>query len=103
MVFMATDREPFQMELRDLHALIAIAETGSLSAAARRSHLTQPALTASLKRLEQAVGLRLLTRHSRGAVLRPRAVLAAQEAVTEACATLARRGVWAAQLCAKVP
>lgn len=57
------------MELRDLHALIAIAETGSLSAAARRSHLTQPALTASLKRLEQAVGLRLVTRHSRGAVL----------------------------------
>ena len=30
------------MELRDLHALIAIAETGSLSAAARLSHLTQP-------------------------------------------------------------
>ena len=69
MVFMATARVPFQMELRDLHALIAIAETGSLSAAARRSHLTQPALTASLKRLEQAVGLRLVTRHSRGAVL----------------------------------
>ena len=57
------------MELRDLHALIAIAETGSLSAAARRSHLTQPALSASLKRLEQAVGLRLVTRHSRGAVV----------------------------------
>ena len=69
MVFMATAREPFQMELRDLHALIAIAETGSLSAAARRSHLTQPALSASLKRLEQAVGLRLVTRHSRGAVV----------------------------------
>ena len=57
------------MELRDLHALIAIAETGSLSAAARRLRLTQPALTASLQRLESAVGLDLVTRHSRGAIL----------------------------------
>ena len=57
------------MELRDLHALIAIAETGSLSAAARRLRLTQPALTASLQRLEVAVGVGLVARHSRGAVL----------------------------------
>ena len=57
------------MELRDLHALIAIAETGSLSAAARTLRLTQPALTASLQRLEVAVGVGLVTRHSRGAVL----------------------------------
>ena len=57
------------MELRDLHALIAIAETGSLSAASRRLRLTQPALTASLQRLEVAVGVGLVTRHSRGAVL----------------------------------
>ena len=34
---------------------------------------------------------------------RPRAALATQEAVTEACATLVRRGIWAAQLCPKVP
>ena len=57
------------MELRDLLALIAIAETGSLSAAARKLRLTQPALTASLQRLEVAVGVGLVTRHSRGAVL----------------------------------
>ena len=57
------------MELRDLLALIAIAETGSLSAAARRLRLSQPALTASLQRLEAAVGLGLVTRHSRGAVM----------------------------------
>ncbi len=57
------------VELRDLHALIAIAETGSLSAAARRLRLTQPALTASLQRLEAAVGVGLVKRHSRGAVL----------------------------------
>lgn len=57
------------MELRDLHSLIAIAETGSLSAASRKLHLTQPALSASLQRLEAEVGVRLVTRHSRGAIL----------------------------------
>jgi DNA-binding transcriptional LysR family regulator len=57
------------MELRDLHALIAIAETGSLSAAARKLRLTQPALTASLQRLERTVGVLLVKRHSRGAIL----------------------------------
>ena len=57
------------MELRDLYALIAIAETGSLSAAARKVRLTQPALTASLQRLEQEVGVALVRRHSRGAHL----------------------------------
>lgn len=57
------------MELRDLYGLIAIAETGSLSAAARKLRLTQPALTASLQRLEQEVGVVLVRRHSRGAVL----------------------------------
>lgn len=55
------------MELRDLYALIAIAETGSLSAASRKLGLTQPALTASLQRLERAAGARLVSRHSRGA------------------------------------
>lgn len=61
--------DPKSMELRDLNALIAIAETGSLSAAARKLRLTQPALTASLQRLEVAVGVGLVTRHSRGAIL----------------------------------
>lgn len=55
------------MELRDLLALIAIAETGSLSAASRRLGLTQPAITTSLQRLERAAGARLVSRHSRGA------------------------------------
>lgn len=57
------------MELRDLRALIGIAETGSLSAAARLLHLTQPALTASLQRLEDELGVTLVTRHSRGSSL----------------------------------
>ena len=54
------------MELRDLRALVSIAEAGSLSAAARLLNLTQPALTASLQRLEDELGVSLVTRHSRG-------------------------------------
>nr|WP_306266419.1 LysR family transcriptional regulator [Pararhizobium sp. IMCC3301] len=57
------------MELRDLHSLIGIAETGSLSGAARKLNLTQPALSASLKRLEQELNVLLVRRHSRGAAL----------------------------------
>jgi LysR family nitrogen assimilation transcriptional regulator len=57
------------MELRDLRALISIAETGSLSAAARLLNLTQPALSASLQRLEEELGVILVTRHSRGSSL----------------------------------
>lgn len=57
------------MELRDLHSLIGIAETGSLSGAARKLNLTQPALSASLKRLEEELGILLVRRHSRGAHL----------------------------------
>ena len=68
------------MELRDLYALIAIAETGSLSAASRKLGLTQPALTASLQRLEQAVGVLLVTRHSRGANLTEEGIYVLQRA-----------------------
>lgn len=57
------------MELRDLRALVSIAEAGSLSAAARLLNLTQPALTASLQRLEDELGVSLVTRHSRGSSL----------------------------------
>lgn len=57
------------MELRDLHSLIGIAETGSLSGAARKLNLTQPAMSASLKRLEEELGVLLVRRHPRGAIL----------------------------------
>lgn len=57
------------MELRDLRSLAGIAETGSLSAAAKKLNLTQPALSASLRRLEEELGVELVTRHSRGSEL----------------------------------
>jgi len=59
------------MELRDIASLVAIAETGSISGAARRLNLTQPALSASLRRLETDLKVLLVMRHSRGATLTP--------------------------------
>jgi DNA-binding transcriptional LysR family regulator len=52
----------------ELHHFVLIAETGSFTAAARRAHLTQPALTASIHRLEDSMGARLLDRRPRGAI-----------------------------------
>ncbi|WP_162937851.1 LysR family transcriptional regulator [Indioceanicola profundi] len=57
------------MDIRDLQLVIGIAETGSLSAAARKLNLTQPALSASLRRLEEELGVKLVHRHSRGSEL----------------------------------
>lgn len=57
------------VDVRDLRALIGIAEAGSLSAAAKKLHLTQPALSSTLRRLEGELSLKLVQRHSRGVSL----------------------------------
>jgi DNA-binding transcriptional LysR family regulator len=54
------------MNLRQLEHLVAVAEAGSLAAAARRVHLSQPALTRSIQALESRVGLPLCDRGARG-------------------------------------
>ncbi|PPK63074.1 LysR family transcriptional regulator [Actinokineospora auranticolor] len=72
------------LELRHLRTLCAIADTGSLTRAAAVLRLSQPALTARLKRVEQEIGVPLFTRGPRGMVstrvgdfvlLRARAIL----------------------------
>ncbi len=68
--------------LRQLHSFVATAETGSLSAAARALHITQPAASQQVRELERALATRLLQRGA-GAV-RP-------TAVGEAVLTQARR------------
>ena len=57
------------MKLHQLQALVAAVEHGSIRAAARELHLTQAALTKSLRQLEEDTGVALLIRKSRGIVL----------------------------------
>jgi LysR family transcriptional regulator, regulator of abg operon len=57
------------MRLQQLEGLVALAEAGSMRAAARRLGISQPALTKSLKGLEQELGITLLQRTPRGVVL----------------------------------
>ncbi|WP_164066567.1 LysR family transcriptional regulator, partial [Serratia marcescens] len=59
------------MNLRRLEQLIALAEEGTFVAAAERSHLSQPALSRSIRKLEQELGVRLFERDRHGAVLTP--------------------------------
>ncbi|MEX3934271.1 LysR family transcriptional regulator [Paraburkholderia phymatum] len=57
------------LNLRDIRALVAVAEAGSFTRAAERLHLSQPALTVQIRRLEEAVGARLFDRNSRNVAL----------------------------------
>jgi len=59
------------LNLRDIRALVAVAETGSFTRAAQRLHLSQPALTVQIRRLEEAVSARLFDRNSRNVALTP--------------------------------
>lgn len=55
------------MEIRELRAFVAVAEDGSLSAAARRLHVSQSALSQTVQSLERQLGVRLLERDRTGA------------------------------------
>ncbi|HWU01289.1 MAG TPA: LysR family transcriptional regulator [Novosphingobium sp.] len=59
------------MDLRQLRHFIAVVEQGSLSRAAEKVCLTQPALTRSIQLLEDSVGVRLLDRGINGATPTP--------------------------------
>jgi DNA-binding transcriptional LysR family regulator len=54
------------MELREMRAFVAVVEEGSLSAAARRLHLSQPALSQTVSALERELGVPLLSRGTTG-------------------------------------
>ncbi|MFG1710485.1 LysR substrate-binding domain-containing protein [Nonomuraea sp. M3C6] len=74
------------MELREMRAFVAVAEEGSLSAAARRLHLSQPALSQTISTLERELGVELLMRSSTGVKITE----AGLTLLTEARAVLAR-------------
>jgi molybdate transport repressor ModE-like protein len=54
------------VEIRELRVFIGVAEEGSLSAAARKLHLSQSALSQTILSLERQLGVQLLQRHSTG-------------------------------------
>lgn len=57
------------LELRQIRTFVHVAELGSISAAAERLHVAQPALSRHLQALEQELGVRLFQRHGRGVSL----------------------------------
>lgn len=57
------------MDFEQLHQLEAIERTGTFSAAARELHMSQPALTRSMQRLEAELGQQLFDRVGRSAQL----------------------------------
>ena len=52
------------LEAERLRAFVAVAETRSFTRAAERLHLTQPAVSVQIRRLEESVGQTLFTRDS---------------------------------------
>ena len=57
------------MQLQDLQSFAIVAAERSFSAAARKLHRTQPAISQAIKRLEDELGERLFDRSSRNGVL----------------------------------
>ncbi len=57
------------MELTQLRCFVAVAETMSFSEAAKRQHVSQPALSYQIKHLETELGCRLFDRTSRRVAL----------------------------------
>ncbi|MGA4542400.1 LysR substrate-binding domain-containing protein [Uniformispora flossi] len=60
-----------RLTVHQLRRLVAVADHGSISAAAAALYLAQPALSKSLMELERTVGTRLFARTNRGTVLSP--------------------------------
>ena len=59
------------MDVSQLQTLLHVAELGSLSKAAERLHIAQPALSRQIRMLESELGVALFERHGRGMVITP--------------------------------
>jgi LysR family nitrogen assimilation transcriptional regulator len=57
------------MEIKELNALLAVADAGTVTRAARLLHLEQPAVSRQIKLLETELGLKLFERSRSGMVL----------------------------------
>lgn len=59
------------MEMHQLRYLEAVARCGSMMAAAAACHVSQPALSVQIRKLEEEIGAALLVREARGVSLTP--------------------------------
>ncbi|WP_077002088.1 LysR family transcriptional regulator [Variovorax sp. KK3] len=57
------------VSFRQIEVFLAVSSTLSFSRAARLCHLSQPALSANIKRLQDTLGARLFDRHTRKVTL----------------------------------
>jgi len=57
------------MEIRQLRAFVAIADTGTFTAAADRVHVTQAAISMQIRQLENELGAKLFVRAARRVIL----------------------------------
>ena len=53
------------MNFEQLHQFLCVAQLGTVSAASEQLHISQPALSRSLARLEQELGIQLFDRNGR--------------------------------------
>jgi DNA-binding transcriptional LysR family regulator len=74
------------VEIREMRAFVAVVEEGGLSAAARRLHVSQPALSQTIAGLERQLGVQLLIRSNTGV----QATEAGMTLLTQARAVLKR-------------
>jgi DNA-binding transcriptional LysR family regulator len=61
-----SDRIGRRVKLRDLHILLAVAQSGSMIRAAQSLAVSQPVISKTISDLEQALGVRLLDRSAQG-------------------------------------
>jgi DNA-binding transcriptional LysR family regulator len=88
------DARPDSLDWSLLRNFLAVAETGSLSAAARALGTSQPTLGRHIRALEEQVGAELFTRQARGLALTAtgQALLPAAQRMRDAAAEIARTG-----------
>ncbi len=88
---------PWSFNLRHLAAIAAVVNRGSVSAAAAAVHLTQPAVTQAIARVESLLGLQLFERRTDGMTpLEPARALAAR--IDTAMGLIGSRRVTTAQM-----
>ena len=88
------------MEIRQLRAFVAIAETGTFTAGALRVHVTQAAISMQIRQLESEIGARVFVRAPRHVILteageqllrRARHILREHDAALDEIAELAKK------------